>query len=187
MLPLSYVAEYTYCQRSAFYLLVDTNSVYRNENEYIQEGRLVHQKIDIGYAYAKAERRVESSFFVFSKALNILGKIDLVEFFEDKIVPIEVKRGIRRNNEMHTVQLILAALCLQEMFPAHRIEKGAIFFTGDRKRIEIEFDDHLIQKTLNLVYELNKKTDKILDPRNFKMQKGKICQGCCFYDLCHVE
>ncbi len=112
-LPLSYIAEYSYCQRSAFYLLVDEKK-YRDENIFIQSGRQAHQKVDEGYSANKSHKKVESSFRVFSNKFHISGKVDILEFYQNnEIVPVELKRGTPRQNYIHQIQLALTTICMQ--------------------------------------------------------------------------
>lgn len=180
MIPLSFIAEYEYCPRSAFYLLTDAPRV-RDENNFIQSGRDAHQIVDEKYFRSKNAKRIESSVRVFSDEFQISGVVDVVEFFGDEIIPIEFKRGKTRKNTMHEMQLALAVLCLQEMFPNALIEKAAIFFTDDRKRKEFPIKEEMLEHAKKLAKEV---FQKALEPKNFPMIRDDRCQGCCFVPLC---
>ena len=185
-IPLSFIAEYQYCPRSAFYLLTDAPKL-RCENDYIQSGRQAHEKVDAGYSGSKSSKKVESSVRVFSEVLGINGKIDILEFYKNnEIIPVELKRGKARENQMHQIQLALTALCLKEMFPEKIIKKAAIFFCEDRKRQEILLTDDLLAVAKNIALEIHQKIQSGLNPKNFPMQKDQRCNGCCFYDVCYI-
>src|SRR5690606_11586463 len=95
-LPLSFIAEYQYCPRSAFYLLTDAPRS-RDENDYIQSGRAVHQKVDEGYVHSKETKKIKSSVKIYSEKYSITGKADILEFHENgEIIPVELKRGKQR-------------------------------------------------------------------------------------------
>ncbi len=185
-LPLSFVAEYNYCPRSAFYLLTDAPKL-RDENIFIQSGREAHQKVDDGYKASKSMKRVETSVRVFLEKLQISGKTDILEFYpNEEIVPVELKRGSSRINETHHAQLALMALCLKEMFPQKIITRGAIFFTQNRRREEVLFSSELLQKAYNLASEVYNKVQNGMNPKNFPTKKDQRCNGCCFYNLCYI-
>lgn len=184
-LPLYAVAEYAYCPRSSFYVLTDTPKL-NDENAFIQSGRSAHQKVDSGYTHAKGAKTVKSSFRVHSERLNIIGMIDVVEFYPDgRLIPVELKRGKKRVNKMHEIQLSLMALCLKEMFPNTEIAEGAIFFTEDRQKQKVPFTQALLKEAENIAQTVRENTSKDLIPANFPMQKDTRCHGCCFYDLCY--
>jgi CRISPR-associated exonuclease Cas4 len=184
-LPLSFIAEYKYCPRSSYYLITDTPKS-REENNFIQSGREVHQKVDEGYKASKSSKKIESSVRIFSEEFGISGKIDILEFYENgEIIPVELKRGLKRINSTHQIQLALTALCLHEMFPKNHIRQGAIFFTKDRQKEKIIFSAELLDEARNIALNIILKTKNGLNPKDFPLQKDGRCDGCCFYDLCY--
>ena len=186
LLPLSYVAEYTYCPRSCYWKLVG-EAPKGAEYEFIADGTAAHQSVDSGYTYTKSAKKVESSVKVFSERLGIIGKTDFIEFHKDKrIIPVELKRGKKRKNHMHEVQLALMCLCLREMFPDALINEGAIFFTEDRQKITVPFTDELLQKTEKIAKTVVEKAKRGLIPSDFPTMKDERCKGCCFWDLCYL-
>lgn len=184
-LPLSFIAEFEYCPRSAYYLITDAPKL-RDENNFIQDGRELHQKVDDGYKFSKKTKKVESSIRIFSEKYFISGKIDIVEFHENNIIiPVELKRGKTRESSMHSIQIALSAICLKEIFPNAKIENGAIFFCEDRQKIEIILTDELIKKAQDIALFLKEKNSKALNPKDFPALKDSRCLGCCFYQLCY--
>lgn len=186
-IPLSYMAEYSYCPRSTYHLLTEAPRV-RDENAFIQSGRHAHQSVDAGYRYTKSAKTVESSLWVYSEHLRVRGKVDIVEFYSDQtLVPIEVKRGAFRENRMHVMQLSLMALCLKEMFPQYRVESGAVFYKGDRKKKTIVFTKDLLKEAEYLAQEVSRKIEGGVVPKNFPPSLDERCEGCCFCHLCYLE
>ena len=182
--PLSFIAEYEYCPRSAFWLLTNAPRV-RDENDFIQSGRAAHQVVDEKYFRSKNTKKIESSVRIFSEKFGISGVIDVVEFSQKgnklEIIPVEFKRGKIRKNTMHETQLALAAICLREIFPDSKIERAAIFFTEDRQKREILLTPEKIKTAEHLAKMIQ---EKELLPKNFPMQKDAKCKGCCFRALC---
>lgn len=185
MNPLSFVAEYEYCPRSAFWLLTEAPR-YRDENEYIQDGREAHEVLENNYFRSNKEKIVQSSVRVFSETYFLNGKIDVLETIKatGEIMPIEFKRGKTRDNSMHKMQLFLSAICLEEMFPKKIIKTGGIFFTGDRKKIFFDITNEDKAKAKHLALEVWEKMQLGIHPKDFPMQKDERCNGCCFWDLC---
>lgn len=183
-LPLSFIAEYQYCPRSAFYMLTDAPQS-REENDYIQSGRAVHQKVDEGYTHTKGTKKVKSSVKIYSEKYAITGKTDILEFHESgEIIPVELKRGKQRKNPMHEIQLALMGLCLREMYPETIVKQGAIFFTEDRQKRTIPFTTELLSKAEEIAKQVVEKVRKGIQPKDFPALKDRRCNGCCFYDLC---
>lgn len=186
-LPLSFIAEYEYCPRSAYYLIVDAPRS-RDENHFIQSGREAHAAVDEGYKTSKSSKKVETSVRVFSEKFHISGKTDILEFYPNgEIIPVELKRGKARHNSMHHIQLALMAICLREMFPENKIERSAIFFTQDRQKEEIFLSEELLNKARNLAEMVFKKTSTNPHPSTFPAIKDERCNGCCFHHLCYIE
>jgi len=186
-LPLSFIAEYEYCPRSAYYLLTEAPRL-RDENNFIQSGRQAHEKVDEGYKSSKPLKKIETSVSIFSEEFHISGKADILEFHQNgEIIPVELKRGKTRHNLTHQMQLALMALCLREMFPENKVERAAIFFTQDRHKEEIILSPELLEKAKILANTVFTKTNSGLDPRDFPRMKDDRCQGCCFYDFCYLD
>jgi CRISPR-associated exonuclease Cas4 len=185
-LPLSFVAEYAYCPRSAYYLLVDAPRS-RGENEYIVEGRVIHEKVDAGYVRHRGAKDVHASVSVHSDRYGLNGRVDVVEFADDAIIPVEFKRGTSRINHFHEIQLALMGLCLREMYPDRKVDQAAVFFAADRVRREIPLTLELLDEAAGIALDVQSKTQKILQPRAFPAVLDDRCKGCCFYELCHVD
>jgi CRISPR-associated exonuclease Cas4 len=184
LIPLSFVAEYAYCPRSAYWLLVDAPKV-RDENVYIQDGRAGHQPSDAGYVVARKDKKCTSGMRVFSDELGISGKADMVEWNKDgSLSVIEYKRGKLRHNRMHDMQLALLALCLEEMFPQKKIQRAQVYFFQDKKRREVILSFELLKKARVLTEEMRVKMQTDLSSKEFPRKKGEHCQGCCFQSFC---
>ena len=184
LIPLSFVAEYAYCPRSAYWLLVDAPKV-RDENIYIQDGRAEHRPSDAGYKVKRKEKKCESAMHVFSDTLGISGRVDMVEWYEDgSLGVIEYKRGKFRKNIMHDMQLALLTLCLKEMFPRKIIRKAQIYFFEDKKRRKVNLSSVLLKNARLLVKEVHSKMQEDLSSKCFPLKKGKHCKGCCFQNFC---
>jgi CRISPR-associated exonuclease Cas4 len=189
-LPLSFIAEYAYCPRSAYWLLTEAPRS-RDENEFIQDGRGKHKVVDDGYVRSKNAKRIEASVRVFSEQHGISGKLDVLEFLSAKksgrleIIPVEFKRGKTRENKMHMQQLNLAALCVVEMYPEAVVKTGVIYFIDDRRRVEKSITAETRASAAQLAAAVHNACRHAIDPQQFEMKKDGRCTGCCFHSLCY--
>lgn len=180
------INECAYCPRLFFLEWVDREF---DDNHFTVEGRVVHRRLDDGQAekpLADPElpwraRSVELE----SETLGVSGKIDLVESDGGEVMPVETKRGEAPDVpegawEPERVQLCLYGLLLREA--GYRVERGAIWFAGSRKRVEIVFDEALIARTLELVKQARAISEAGTIPP--PLVASRKCEGCSLSGLC---
>jgi len=96
------------------------------------------------------------------------------------MVPVEYKRGKRRQWVNDDVQLCAQALCLEEMFGT-AIPAGAIFHAESKRRREVEFTAELRAKTETTAAELHELVQsQQVPPAIFK----PACEECSLYGIC---
>lgn len=183
-LPISYVAEYAYCPRSSFLLLVDT-PVYREENIYMQDGKTEHTHLEHEKIIKRGSTKLISALKVKSENFHLTGKLDYLKITSDgTYIPIEFKRGAKRESKAHHVQLALLALCLEEQFPSKLIKDAEIYFTGSKEKLNYIIDDETKSAAKSICECI---WQCLPDPKQFQRVMNHSCIGCCFYDLCHEE
>lgn len=190
---ISSLSEYLYCKRRFYLRFLERQN---NENIYMIEGSLEHQKVHTN----KIEKRKNfvnvSSLSVNSYKYNLIGKCDVVEFLENKngsyipflennytLYPIEYKHGKTRDELEYKVQLCAQVLCLEEMYNT-RIDFGAIYYIDSKERVEITLDDDLRKLTLETILEIKNLMDskKVIYP----IYK-KRCKKCSLVDICNPK
>src|SRR5207247_10178433 len=72
-----------------------------------------------------------------------------------KLVPVEYKKGRRRQFDNDDAQLCAQALCLEEMFGIV-VDSGAVFHAASKRRREVEFTAELRHLTENAIAELHR-------------------------------
>lgn len=139
LVMISALEHWSYCPRQCG--LIHLESTY-DENLFTLRGQRLHKNVDqAGDIHEDGIRRVRA-LPLFSEALGLTGRADLVEFHGDAPYPVEYKSGSRRPHAHEALQLCAQALCLEEMFGI-RAPAGAIWFHSSRKRIEVPFDADL--------------------------------------------
>ena len=113
-LPLSLLNDYLYCPRRAGLKIIEGC---RAENKHTVLGDIVHEHADLpGYEVAK-NMTLLRALPVFSDRLGLSGKCDVIERHADgTLLPVEYKKGKRRQFANDDAQLCAQALCLEEMF-----------------------------------------------------------------------
>ena len=96
------------------------------------------------------------------------------------LIPVEYKKGKRRQFENDDAQLCAQALCLEEMFGIG-IHSGAVFHAASKRRREVEFTTELRQLTEDAIAELHRLFETQCVPQAvFK----PACEECSLFDIC---
>jgi len=131
---ISALEHWSYCPRQCALIHVEQTF---DENLYTLRGRAVHKRVDEPVVEEQAGVRIERALPLWSKALGLIGKADVVEFHGETVYPVEYKHGPHREQEHDDLQLCAQALCLEEM-TGKVVPRGAIYHHSSRKRREVE-------------------------------------------------
>ena len=182
LVNISALQHFAFCQRQC--ALIHLEQVWQ-ENYLTAHGRQLHERVDNGEPETRKGVRFERGIVVSEPQLGVTGKLDLLEYHKasNQYLPVEYKRGKPKATEIDKVQLCAQALCIEEMLSV-QVEKGALWYWQTCKRIEVEFDNHLIAQTKALIAQVqqlfeNGKTP----PPSF----GKHCKACSLIEICQPE
>jgi CRISPR-associated exonuclease Cas4 len=178
MLPLSLLNDYLYCPRRAALKIMEG---WRAENSHTVRGDIVHEHADLpGYEVAKNVTLLRA-LPVFSDRLGLSGKCDVIERHADgSLLPVEYKKGKRRQFENDDAQLCAQALCLEEMF-GFPIQCGAVFHAESKRRREVLFTPELRGLTEQAISQLRQLVDAgRVPPAQFK----PACEECSLFKIC---
>jgi CRISPR-associated exonuclease Cas4 len=142
-LSISYLNALEYCPRRFYYECVLAEFL---DNAHVVEGTMLHERSDSGLTTKEGEVTTLRRVWVWSERLRLSGFADVVEEQEDKLVPIEYKKGKMGDWLNDHIQLCAQALCLEEMRQCS-IPRGYIFYSGSARREEVLFDPPLRQRT----------------------------------------
>jgi CRISP-associated protein Cas1 len=162
LVPARMVNEFSYCPRLFYLEWVDAQFA---ESDDVVEGRYRHRVVDVPAGSAPlpgdGDLRVARSLRLSSDALGLVAVVDVVEGEgtgdEQEVHPVDVKRGRpapvpERAWEPERVQLCVQGLLLREA--GYRCRSGYLSFAETRERVEVVFDDALVERTLALAAEL---------------------------------
>lgn len=131
---ISALEHWSYCPRQCALIHVEQTF---DENLYTLRGRAVHKRVDEPETGEQAGVRIERALPLWSKALGLIGKADVVEFYGETPYPVEYKHGPHREHEHDDLQLCAQAMCLEEMM-RKPVPRGAIYHHSSRKHREVE-------------------------------------------------
>lgn len=193
--PLSALAHLLYCERRV--VLVHRDKAWA-ESIATVDGRHLHQTADNVFACeSRGDIRIARALPLRSKALGLYGVADVVEFHratsEDsgavtvpglkglwRPFPVEYKNGRLRREQGYIAQLCAQALCLEEMLGCS-IPEGALFFGKTRRRLSINFDATLREKTYKNAVQLH----ELLAMEDLpKPVLSKKCTACSLEHIC---
>jgi len=186
LMPVRMLNEFTYCPRLFYLEWVQGEFV---DNEFTVEGRSAHRRVD-ARAGAMPEPAEVAPFAVrsvalSSAALGLSAKIDLVEGEGGTVSPVDYKRGkpppdVLRSYEPERVQLCAYGLLLREH--GYNCERGVLYFAQAKTRVEVEFDEPLRARTLELLAQAKEAAARGTLPP--PLQASPKCQGCSLHGVC---
>lgn len=202
-IPLSSLQHLLFCERRAALIYIE--GIW-DDNPFTVEGSHLHERSHTSSTEVRGDIRIARGLPLRSMGLGLSGKADVVEFhrftqgdivlFSDRILPdgirlegvpglwqpfpVEYKRGKLRHEEGYEVQLCAQAICLEEMLET-TIQAGAIFYGKTGRRLEVEFDETLREKT----EAASRRMHEILrHARTPEAYYSKKCDKCSLIDVC---
>ena len=177
LIPVSMAIETIYCPRN-FYLRYVTGEKGRNarmERGAWEDKRRKEQ----GRIKMEGSERIHDVDLV-STEMGLIGKIDAIDIENGVYVPFEFKTGGVTDNEYDRVQLCTLGMMLEEM-KGVAIEYGHIYYTEDRRRVRIEFDQALRVRVNHAVETAWAILEGSLVP---PPRDDPRCRGCALADVC---
>lgn len=176
---ISALEHFSYCPRQCG--LIHVEQVY-TENIFTIRGSLAHERAHDALTTVEDGVRMERALPLWSEALGLHGKGDVVEFHPDgRVVPVEYKNGPRRERRHDDLQLCAQALCLEEMLGV-AVLTGAVYSLQTRRRREVCFDDALRDETLDAIAQV-----RVLLKHNGPLPPAvndARCPRCSLLDAC---
>lgn len=190
-IPISSIAEFIYCKRKWYLRSIEKSSA---ENIFMIEGRIQHEEVHTPKIINNGEKIVVTNLQVYSLEYGINGFCDKVEFnyssdgvmvpfcdYPVSIVPIEYKHGKVREIVANQVQVVVQAMCLEEMFNCS-IKRGYVHYVDANENQEVVIDDRyrsLVKETVSFIRQY----DGSLIPPSL----AKKCNGCAMSEICQPK
>lgn len=177
---ISALEHWSYCPRQCALIHVEQTF---DENLYTLRGKTVHKRVDESETEEQEGVRIERALPLWSKALGLVGRADVVEFYGDTPYPVEYKHGPYREQEHDDLQLCAQGLCLEEM-TGQPVPRGAIYHHSSRKRREVECTPELRAQVVQSVQAIRTmlRSKRLPPPVN-----DRRCTHCSLRESCMPE
>ncbi len=193
LLPVRMLNEFVYCPRLAYLEWVQGEW---QENADTVEGTFVHRRVDTqsGRLPEPSAEGDESpplkvrSLKLEAPRLGILAVMDLVEAEGGEAVPIDFKRGKPPDNahrawDPERVQVCAQALILREN--GWKCERGMLYFTEARQRVEIPIDQELLRLTMDAIGQARSVLASPMIPP--PLLNSPRCPRCSLVEICQPD
>lgn len=190
-LLISGIQHFTFCRRQ--WALIHIEQQWE-ENARTIDGDIMHRNVhDENFREKRGDVVTARAMAVSSARLGISGECDAVAFKKCRsgieifgmdgkysVTPIEYKRGKPKEDESDIMQLMAQAICLEEMLCCE-IPFGYMFYGETRRRVKVEFDSSLRERTENAIAEMHSMYSHKYTP---KVKRTKACNACSLKSIC---
>src|SRR5436309_1967470 len=188
-IPARMINEFAYCPR-LFYLEHVQGEWAHNADTL--DGRFVHRRVDEERGRVpEPEKVVEMprlharSVLLGSDALGVTARVDVIEADDERVIPVDYKRGAPPDipegaYEPERVQVCLQGLLLREH--GYACDYGILYFAASQTRVTVEFTDALVARTLELLRAARRtaETEDIPPP----LVDSPKCPRCSLVGIC---
>ena len=191
-LMISAIQHFEFCRRQ--WALIHIEQLWE-ENVRTVEGNIMHKHAhDNTFTESRNGVITTRGMPVYSSKLGIYGVCDVVEFVRDdvngyeiynregkyNVVPVEYKRGEPKEGLEDIMQVVLQAICLEEMLFC-QIDTGYLYYGENRRRTKISVTQELRNRALQDIQEMHQYYDRKYTP---KVKPSKKCNACSLKELC---
>ena len=171
VVPVSAIEHFAYCPRQC--ALIHCDGVWA-DNAHTIRGTRAHRRVDSGAHRRERGNTVLRSIPLWSEALGLSGRADVVELADEDVRPVEYKSGVR-HGKAADLQLCAQALCLEEMLGVD-IAYGHVWFAGPRRRTTVRFTPQLRDEVRCIVQQIRAQMVSGVLPGAVHDERCKECQ-----------
>lgn len=189
LIPVSHLNACVYCRRRFF---LEHNRGMFEDNDHTVRGRELHRRVDsgpAGRAIREKDRIHRRSVMFSSRALGIVGRLDLVEEQESLCYPVEYKKGKKPPKGKSPWLNDRVQLCAQALLMAENglamPDQGFLYFIGSRARVAVPMDEELVAETRRVIAECGRIAASDRPPP--LAENRNRCFGCSLNAICLPE
>ena len=176
-IAISALNQFIFCPRRC--ALMHVEGIW-SDNSHTVKGTILHEHADERGYETIGSVKLLRALPLYSNKYGLSGKADIVEIRGKEIIPVEYKKGKRREFDNDNIQLTAQALCLEEMFNVE-IKHGFIYHASSKKRREVAIDEDLRSITIATIEKVR---ELLLLETIPKAEFKPRCEGCSLYGIC---
>lgn len=187
LVPARMVNEFVYCPR--LFYLEWVQGEFEHSADTL-EGAAVHRRVDRGAGTAPPPEEVGADTPFVARGLllsaprhGLIARVDLLEGDAGAVRPVDYKKGAPSKRgpwEPDKVQLCVQALTLREN--GYQCDDGYVYYATTKQRLRVQFDDALVQQTLEAVIALRKVAAEPIPPP--PLVDSPKCPRCSLVGIC---
>jgi CRISPR-associated exonuclease Cas4 len=177
IIAISALNQYIFCPRRC--ALMHVEGIW-SDNEHTAKGTILHEHADERGYEVIGNAKLLRALPLYSSNYGLSGRADIVEIRGKETIPVEYKKGKKREFDNDNIQLTAQALCLEEMFKT-KITRGFIYHAASKKRREVLIDEDLRAETINTIENVRELLAREAIP---KAEYKPRCEGCSLYNIC---
>ena len=175
--PIAALNQYSYCAHRCWRMFCAGEFV---ENRFTIEGTSLHDRVHTVGAGTRDEVVQVRAIWLRSQQSGLIGKSDLVEMVDGRVIPVEYKRSAKGEWGNDALQVCAQALCLEEMMGV-TIAEGYVYYAGSHQRVIVTLDEALRRETVEMITVVRSLFTSGVMPR---AEYGAKCKGCSLVDAC---
>ena len=175
--PIAALNQYSYCAHRCWRMFCAGEFV---ENQFTIEGTSLHDRVHSVGEGTRDEVVQVRAIWLRSERFGLIGKSDLVEMVDERMIPVEYKRSAKGEWGNDALQVCAQALCLEEMM-AVTIAEGYVYYAGSHQRVIVNLDEKLRQETVEMITVVRSLFISGVMPW---AEYGAKCKGCSLVDAC---
>ena len=182
LIPARMLNEFAYCPRLCYIEWVQGEFL---DSADTVDGRFQHRRVDRSSDKAGEVLETFHARSVYLSGAGITCRIDLLEGEGDRVIPVDYKRGEAPNipegaYEPERVQLCAQCLVLREN--GFACDQGIIYFVKSKKRVPVQFDETLVNRTRELISALKEVAE--LGEMPAPLEHSPKCFRCSLAGIC---
>lgn len=175
--PIAALNQYSYCAHRCWRMFCAGEFV---ENRFTIEGTSLHDRVHTVGEGTRDEVVQVRAIWLRSEHYGLIGKSDLVEMVDGRVIPVEYKRSQKGEWGNDALQVCAQALCLEEMMNV-RIAEGYVYYAGSHQRVVVSLNEALRRETIEMITTVRSLFTSGVMPR---AEYGAKCKGCSLVDAC---
>ena len=187
LIPVRMLTQYAYCKRLSYLEWVQGEFA---SNAEVVDGKYLHRNVDVPSGRERMGQEQDEkiharSITLSDEALGLISRMDLLEIEGNVATPIEYKRGKVPDNSDRSYRDHMIQICAQGLLlraHGYTCTSGMIYYIGSKQRVEINFDQGIVDETTDMIKEMREMSSSASIPA--PLVDSPKCPRCSLVGIC---